>query len=382
MMRPMKLGGSEIIFGKGSLAHLETLKAKKAVVVLSSRLFIDNGIMEIVEGHLRKAGVSFSLFIGVESDPGMETVLRGAEFMRKEQPDAIIALGGGSVMDAAKAMWIFYEHPEVPSLEFLMDKSRFPKLRNKAIMVCIPTTAGTASEVSRSIVITEGGIKYGIGNMEMVPDIAILDPVVTRSLPPRLTAETGMDAMCHAVEAFVSTRANYLSDILAKQAVRDIYTYLPLAYKEGGNLEYREMMLNASMIAGLAFTNVSLGITHSLAHAIGSVFKLPHGLANAVLLPYVAAFNEKSETAKERYRVLAEGIAESDFVQALLSLNEKLHLPLSLQELLGEEEIHEKMDMIIELAAKDGCTKTNPVIPDEEGFRGIILDAFYGKVRK
>lgn len=263
-----------------------------------------------------------------------------------------------------------------------MDKSRFPKLRNKAIMVCIPTTAGTASEVSRSIVITEGGIKYGIGNMEMVPDIAILDPVVTRSLPPRLTAETGMDAMCHAVEAFVSTRANYLSDILAKQAVRDIYTYLPLAYKEGGNLEYREMMLNASMIAGLAFTNVSLGITHSFAHAIGSVFKLPHGLANAVLLPYVVAFNEKSETAKERYRVLAEGIAESDFVQALLSLNEKLHLPLSLQELLGEEEIHEKMDMIIELAAKDGCTKTNPVIPDEEGFRGIILDAFYGKVRK
>ncbi|HEY8395207.1 MAG TPA: iron-containing alcohol dehydrogenase [Bacilli bacterium] len=383
MMRPMKLGGSEIIFGKGSLAHLESLKAEKAVIVLSSQTMYKNGIMKIVEEHLEKAHIDFSVYIGVEPDPSYETVLKGAEYMLKEKPDLIIALGGGSVMDAAKAMWIFYEHPEVPSLEYLTDKTRFPKLRAKARMVCIPSTAGTASEVSRSIVITDNGIKYGIGNMEMVPDVAILDPEVTVSMPKHLTAETGMDALCHAIEAFVSTRANYVSDILAKQAVRDIFAYLPRAYKEGENLGYREIMLNASMIAGLAFTNVSLGITHSIAHALGSLCKLPHGLANALLLPYVVAFNSRNEEASKKYRQLAAEISENNFVSALFSLNQSLDLPIALKEILPDEnDFLSKLDNIVDLACNDGCTKTNPIIPSKEEFKEIILDSYYGRVGK
>ena len=176
--------------------------------------------MRIVENHLTNADIPYSVFIGVESDPGLDTVERGAKFMEEEKPDFILAIGGGSVMDAAKAMWIFYEHPETKGLDELMDKSKFPKLRLKAHLGCIPTTAGTASEVSRSIVITDSmtGYKCGIGNMEMMPDVAILDPITTISLPKHLTAQTGFDALTHAIEAYTSNRANYLTDILAKAA--------------------------------------------------------------------------------------------------------------------------------------------------------------------
>jgi alcohol dehydrogenase class IV len=377
----MKLGGQELLFGEGTLAHLATLKYKKAVIVLANDVMIQNGVMSIIKGHLTTAQIPFESFIGIESDPGFSTVMRGAEFMRKHEPDLIIAVGGGSAMDAAKAMWIYYENPEIKDLVTLMDKNKFPLLRKKAKLICIPSTAGTASEVSRSIVITDDktGIKYGIGNMEMVPDIAICDPVTTLSLPKSITAETGMDAMCHALEAIVSNRANYISDILAEKAILDIFETLPKVLKDGSNVSYREKMLTAAMVAGLAFTNVSLGITHSIAHGLGSLFKMPHGLANAILLPYIVEFNSQNESAKKIYDGLATKLGYVDLVSALKDLNHTLGIPSNLSEKLSDKsKFDENLSTLIEYALSDGCTKTNPIIPTKAQMQAIIELAYKG----
>ena len=259
----MKLAGQQLMFGEGCLAHLKTLETKRAIIVTGGSSMKKNGIFDEVVGYLHEAGAEVTEFGGVEADPSFRTVWAGAEKMKEFQPDLIIGLGGGSAMDAAKMMWVYYEHPELTTLEEVLTAKPFPKLRQKALYCCIPSTSGTASEVSRSVVITgDDGMKHGLGNMEMMPDIAICDPRVTASMPPHITAETGMDAMTHALEALVSNRANYVSDVLAIKAVEDIFTYLPAAYENGADLHAREIMLNASTIAGMAFTNVSLGIVH------------------------------------------------------------------------------------------------------------------------
>ena len=244
MMRPMKLAGQQLMFGQGCLAHLKTLDTKRAIIVTGGSSMKRNGIFDEVVGYLHEAGAEVAEFGGVEADPSFRTVWAGAEKMKEFKPDLIIGLGGGSAMDAAKMMWVYYEHPELTTLEEVLTAKPFPKLRQKALYCCIPSTSGTASEVSRSVVITgDDGMKHGLGNMEMMPDIAICDPRVTASMPPHITAETGMDAMTHALEALVSNRANYVSDVLAVKAVEDIYEYLPKAYENGTDLDARERML-------------------------------------------------------------------------------------------------------------------------------------------
>ena len=257
MMRPMKLAGSELVFGNGSLEYIKSVNCERAAMVVGGSSMEKNGTLAKVEALFKESGVVTTVISGVEPDPSIETVLRGAKEMIEFNPDLIVGLGGGSAMDAAKAMWIFYEHPDLKDLQDILPPNTFPKLRKKARLCCIPSTSGTASEVSRSIVITENstGLKYGIGNMEMMPDIAICDGDITVSMPSKITAETGMDALTHALEALVSNRANYLSDILAKAAIRDIFKFLPKAYKNGEDKEARELMLQASMVAGLAFTD-------------------------------------------------------------------------------------------------------------------------------
>ena len=219
---------------------------------------------------------------GVEPDPSIATVRRGRDEMLTFGPDLIVGLGGGSAMDAAKTMWVFYEHPELNTMADILPPNPFPKLRAKARFACIPSTSGSASEVSRSVVITDdSGMKRGLGNMEMMPDIAIVAPEVCVSMPKRVTAETGMDALTHALEAMVSNRVNYVADTLARRAARDIIAVLPQAVANGEDLAARETMANASMSAGMAFTNVSLGIVHSIAQTLGSYFHISHGLADA-----------------------------------------------------------------------------------------------------
>lgn len=380
MMRPMKLAGSELMFGEGCLAYIKTMPYKKVSIVIGGSSMVKSGILDKVKGYFAESGAETIVISGVEPDPHFATVLRGAQEMKNFGPDLIVALGGGSVMDAAKTMWIYYEHPELNKLSDIFPPNEFPKLRGKARFCCIPSTSGTASEVSRSVVITdENGMKQGLGNMEMMPDIAICDPEVTASMPPHITAETGMDALTHALEALVSSRANYVSNILASGAAKDIIRWLPAAYENGQDLKAREIMVNASMAAGMAFTNVSLGIVHSMAHTLGSYFHIAHGLADAILLPYIMEFNSGAEYAKKVYGEFAESIGKEDLAEAVRELNRKVGIPSALKEVIDDEgRFTELLDDMVKAAAADGCTKTNPIIPDADQFKELFIKAYRG----
>ncbi len=380
MMRPMKLAGSELMFGKGCLEYLKTLKGNRATIVMTGPILEKTGILEKVVVYLKEANIDSIVFNEVEPDPSFATVWQGAQVMKKYKPDLIIALGGGSAMDAAKAMWICYEHPQISALSDILPPKQIPKLRKRARMVCIPSTSGTASEVSRSVVITDEKtkIKHGIGNMEMIPDIAICDPEITASMPPKITAETGLDALAHAIEAYVSRRANYISDLFAVQAVKDIFEYLPKAYKEGANLDYREKVLNASLIAGLAFTNVSLGIVHSMAHTLGSYFGVSHGLADAVILPYIIEYNSANTEAADRYKALENELGIKDFVIAVKELNKKLNIPSDFSGIItNKEKYYTKLEDMAVMALDDGCTKTNPITPSIEDLIKLFKKVYY-----
>ena len=393
MMRPMKLAGSELMFGEGSLAYIKTIKAKKVSIVIGGHSMEKSGMLAKVEGYFKETGAETMVIRGVEPDPSFETVLRGRNEMLEFEPDLIVGLGGGSAMDAAKAMWIFYEHPELTQMEDILPPNEFPKLRGKARMCCIPSTSGTASEVSRSIVISdnEKGLKHGVGNMEMMPDIAICDPEVTMSMPAKITAETGMDALTHALEALASNRANYLSDILASQAAQDIMETLPTAYENGNDIKARETMVQASMVAGIAFTNVSLGIVHSMAHKTGAAFStghIPHGCANAIYLPYVIQYNAKDSVAAKRYAEIArrmglEGNSEKALINSLVAkideFNAKLNIPKTLKDFgINEEEFKEKIAKISELAVGDACTGSNPRAIDPAAMEKLFTCTYYG----
>ena len=382
MMRPMKLAGSELMFGAGCLEYIKNIKAERVSIVIGGSSMEKNGILKRIEGYFQENGVKTNVIRGVEPDPSFETVMRGAREMQDFAPDLIVGLGGGSAMDAAKAMWIFYEHPKLQSMEDIMPPNEFPKLRNKARLCCIPSTSGTASEVSRSIVISdnEKGMKHGLGNMEMMPDIAICDPVVTVSMPAKITAETGMDALTHALEALVSQRANYLSDTLAVKAALDVLEYLPQAYQSGTDIEAREKMQLASMVAGMAFTNVSLGIVHSMAHTVGSYFHVPHGLADAVILPFVIQYNSADERSRLIYHELAQKAGVGDLREAVTGLNRQLNIPGGLGEIISDEEAY--MSKVVEMAPialADGCTKTNPIIPTVEELIELFKKVYKGE---
>ena len=381
MMRPMKLAGSELMFGEGCLDYIKTIKTKKVSIVVGGKSMEKSGMLKKVEDLFHEAGAETMVISGVEPDPSFQTVLRGANEMLEFGPDLIVGLGGGSAMDAAKGMWIFYEHPEFKKMEDVLPPNAFPALRGKARLCCIPSTSGTASEVSRSIVISdnETGMKHGIGNMEMMPDIAICDPVVTVSMPAKITAETGMDAMTHALEALASNRANYLSDILASQAVIDILKYLPRAVADGNDIEAREYMLQASMVAGIAFTNVSLGIVHSMAHTLGGFFHVAHGLADAILLPYIMRYNSASEAGKDAYARISAKAGVDDIVTAVEELNKKIGIPTCFAEIIPDEKAYmDKVKEMAPVAKADGCTKTNPIIPEVEGFEELFIKVYKG----
>jgi len=380
MMRPMKLAGEQLMFGQGCLAHLKTLKGKRAFIVSSRSALEKSGTIAKINSYLSETGIESQVYTNVEPDPSFATVYAGAKQMRNYEPDWIIAVGGGSAMDAAKAMWIYYEHPELNTLTQIIPPNGIPKLRNKAKLVCIPSTSGSASEVSRSIVITDEktGFKYGIGNMELMPDIAICDPEVTVTMPKSLTAHTGMDALTHALEAYVSQRANYLSDILAVTAAKDIFTYIKRACDDGSDMEAREYMLNASMTAGLAFTNVSLGIVHSMAHTLGSYFKIPHGMGDAIILPYVIEFNSRAAYAKEKYDELARMIGANSLGKAVKNLNESVGIASCFKDMIDQNKYDAVIGEMADMAMADGCTKTNPVMPTRDEHIGLFKKVYKG----
>ena len=365
----------DLYHGEGSLAELKNLEGKKAVVVVGGGSMKRFGFLARVEEYLKEAGMEVALFEGVEPDPSVETVMKGAKLMQEFGPDWIVAIGGGSPIDAAKAMWAFYEYPDT-KFEDLITPFQFPTLRTKAKFCAIPSTSGTATEVTAFSVITDyhKGIKYPLADFNITPDVAIIDPELAETMPQKLTANTGMDALTHAIEAYVSTLHCDYTDPLALHAIKMIHTWLVKSYE--GDKEARARMHNAQCLAGMAFSNALLGIVHSMAHKTGAAYSgghIVHGAANAMYLPRVIQFNAKVPEAASRYAEIARfiglsGETDEELTSALIheiqELNRKLSIAPSIQlyegGIIDEKEFLKKLPQVAELAVGDACTGSNP----------------------
>lgn len=380
----------DLYYGKGSLEVLKDLKGKKAIVVVGGGSMKRFGFLDKVCDYLKQAGMEVALFEGVEPDPSVETVMKGAAMMREFQPDWIVSIGGGSPIDAAKAMWVFYEYPDTTFEEILQPFS-FPELRQKAKFLAIPSTSGTATEVTAFSVITDyaKGVKYPLADFNITPDMAVVDPELAETMPPKLTAHTGMDALTHAIEAYVSTCNSVFTDPLALKAIEMVFANLPASYK--GDMGAREQMHYAQCLAGMAFSNALLGIVHSMAHKTGAAFStghIPHGCANAIYLPYVIQYNAKDATAKKRYADIAkfiglEGDTEDALVAALCAkidaYNVELDIPKTMKDFgVNEAEFLEKLDTIAELAVGDACTGSNPRAITPAQMAELLKCCYYG----
>ena len=377
----------DMYYGKGSLEQLKNLKGKKAIIVLGGGSMRRFGFVDKVEAYLKEAGIETQLFENVEPDPSVETVMKGAAQMREFEPDWIIAMGGGSPIDAAKAMWVFYEYPET-TFEEIIQPFSFPELRQKAKFLAIPSTSGTATEVTAFSVITDyaKGIKYPLADFNITPDVAIVDPDLAETMPPKLVAHTGMDALTHAIEAYVSTLNSPFTDPLAIKAIQMVIEYLPNSF--GGDMEAREQMHYAQCLAGQAFSNALLGIVHSMAHKTGAAFStghIPHGCANAIYLPYVIKYNAKE--AESRYADIARSIGivgtDTECVKALCDkideYNAKLSIPKTLKEFgINEEEFKQKIAEISVNAVGDACTGSNPRTITPAEMERLFTGIYYG----
>ncbi len=399
----------KIYFEPGSLQYLSKLKGKSAFIVTDT-FMVKLGLINKVLTYLEKADIKYEIFQDVEPDPSVETVFKGVREMNRYNPDIIIAFGGGSAIDAAKGMWLFYEYPETEfemlRLKFMDIRKRavkFPDLGKKARFVAIPTTAGTGSEITAFAVITDKvkGIKYPLADYELTPDIAIIDPELTYSVPKAVTADTGMDVLTHSIEAYVSVMASDYTDALAIKSIQLVFDYLPRAYKNPEDKEAREKMANASTMAGMAFTNAFLGINHSMAHNLGAMFHLPHGRANAIILPYVIEYNASKPTkfiaypkyeyphADERYAEIAKALglnvstteeAVNSLVEAVHNLMREVDIPLSLKGLgIKKDEFDRNLEHMANNAFADQCTGTNPRMPIVDELKEVYLKAWEGK---
>lgn len=377
----------DIYFGEGAINELSNLQGyKRAMIVTGGSSMQKFGFLQKTEEVLKNAGLEVQIFEGVEPDPSIETVFKGAKAMEAFQPDVIVAIGGGSPIDAAKAMWVFYEYPE-KTFDDIKDPFTMPKLRKKAIFVAIPSTSGTASEVTAFSVITDysTNIKYPLADFEITPDIAVLDTDIPMTMPKKLTAHTGMDALTHAIEAYVATARSEFSDPLALQAISDIYDSIIDSYN--GEKEARGKMHIAQCLAGMSFSNALLGIAHSLAHKTGAVFGIPHGCCNAILLPAVIQYNSK--TCMARYADIARviglnGRTDKQLVNALVEsirdLNKKLGIAQTYKDNgVTDEKFEANADEIAKNAVLDPCTSSNPRPIDAENMKKVLACAFTGE---
>ena len=376
----------DIYFGENAMEELKVLKGfKRAFIVTGGSSMKKNGFLDKLDKILKDVGLATFLFDGVEPDPSVETVFRGAKAMEEFQPDVIVSIGGGSPMDAAKAMWVFYEYPE-KKFDDIKDPFTMPKLRKKAIFAAIPSTSGTASEVTAFSVITDysTNIKYPLADFEITPDIAILDTALPLTMPKTLTAHTGMDALTHAIEAYVAGLHSDFSDPLALKAISDIYDSILDSYN--GDKDARGKMHIAQCLAGMAFSNALLGIAHSLAHKTGAVFDIPHGCCNAILLPAVIQYNSK--VCLERYADIAKfiglpGSTDKQLVNSLIDsikdLNRKLGIAQTYKENgVSEEKFLAHVDEISKNAVADPCTGSNPRVCDVADMKKVLTSAYYG----
>ena len=381
----------DLYHGKGSLDALKELKGKKAIVVTGGGSMKRFGFLDQVTENLKAAGMEVRLFEGVEPDPSVETVMKGAKAMQEFGPDWIVAIGGGSPIDAAKAMWAFYEYPDT-TFESLCIPFNFPTLRTKAKFCAIPSTSGTATEVTAFSVITDyaKGVKYPLADFNITPDVAIVDPDLAEKMPPKLTAHTGMDAMTHAIEAYVSTLHCDYTDPLALHAIKMISQDLVASYN--GDMDARDRMHNAQCLAGMAFSNALLGIVHSMAHKTGAAYSgghIVHGCANAMYLPKVIRFNAKEPEAAKRYAEIAQFLGYQGTVEELVTaliehiqkMNGQLNIPSCIRDyeggIIDEKEFLEKLPSVAELAVGDACTGTNPRSINPQQMEKLLKCCYY-----
>ena len=390
----------DLYFGEGARHEVKNLKGKRAIIVSGGSSMRRGGFLDDIENDLKSAGFEGAHIEGVESDPSVETVMSGAAKMSEFQPDWIIAIGGGSPIDAAKAMWIKYEYPET-TFEDMCKVFGLPELRTKAHFCAISSTSGTATEVTAFSIITDyqKGVKYPIADFQITPDVAIVDPELTYGMPVKLVAHTGMDALTHAIEAYVSTVASMYTDGDALHAIREIVEWLPKSY--AGEKEGRQHMHDAQCLAGIAFSSGLLGIVHSMAHKTGAAFSgghIIHGCANAMYLGKVIQFNARDERAKARYAFIAkeilhlEGNTEDELVEALVQkirdINDALDIPQGIKNygeggtksetsIIDEKEFFEKAPEVARLAIEDACTLSNPRKPTQEEMEQLLKCVYF-----
>lgn len=391
----------DLYHGKGALETLKTLKGKRAIVCIGGGSMRRGGFLDRALAYLKEAGMETKVLEGIESDPSVETVMNGAKVMADFQPDWIVAMGGGSPIDAAKAMWIKYEYPEV-TFEDMCKVFGLPKLRTKARFVAISSTSGTATEVTAFSIITDyqKGVKYPIADFEITPDIAIVDPELAHTMPVKLVAHTGMDAMTHAIEAYVSTAHSAYADALAIHAIELIQAELVKSYRQ--DMAARDTMHDAQCLAGMAFSNALLGIVHSMAHKTGAAFAdygahIIHGAANAMYLPKVIKFNSKDPATKKRYGVIADymhlgGTTDEEktdlLIRYLRGMNDDLNIPHGIRHygkdglpaeegFVPEKVFLDRVETIAALAIKDACTGSNPRQPSQEEMVKLLKCCYY-----
>lgn len=395
-----------------ALDELKNVMGKKKAFVVTDSFLYQNGFTKCITDKLDQMGIDHNIFFDVAPDPTLACAIEGAKQMAAFKPDTIIALGGGSAMDAAKIMWVMYEHPEVDFLDMAMRfvdiRKRiytFPKMGEKAYFIAIPTSAGTGSEVTPFAVITDEktGVKYPLADYELLPHMAIIDTDLHMSAPKGLTAASGIDAVTHALEAYASVMATDYTDGLALQALKVIFEYLPAAYENGQtDVVAREKMANAATMAGMAFANAFLGVCHSMAHKLGAFHHLPHGVANALMIDEVIKFNSAEVPAKmgtfsqyaypktlRRYAEVAEALSlggktDAEKVSNLIKAIDKLKAQVGIKKTIKDYGIDEKnfldrLDEMVEQAFDDQCTGANPRYPLFEEIKQMYLNAYYGK---
>lgn len=380
-------GAPQIVFGEGALSHLETIRGQRVMIVTDANL-LRLGMVERVQAALAPGGMAVEIFSQVEPDPSLETVLVGAQAMRAFAPDWILALGGGSVLDAAKAMWVLYERPDL--LPEAINPIEFLGLRQKARLIAIPTTSGTGAEATWAIVLTDTRErrKLGLGSRENLPDIAILDPELVMQQPARLTADTGLDALVHAIEGFTTTFNNDFSDGPCIRAAQLIFEYLPRAYSDGSDVEARTHLQNAASIAGIGFGNAMAGLAHGLGHALGGVFHVPHGRAVALFLPYTIEYCLGGEPGSTRYAALARSLnlpaadevqAGAALARAFRELSAAVAQPLTLAACgISAERLEAELESLVDNALNDSQTVMSTRMPESEDLRRLLRAAFAG----
>ena len=378
----------DLYLGENAIDHLKEVKGKKALLVIGSDRLIKDGTVPAIQANLKEAGIQSEIFSGVENDPSVATVRQGTKIMNEFGPDLIIGIGGGSPIDAAKAMWIFYEYPEF-TFEEAAKPFNLPELRQKAKFIAIPTTSGTATEVTSFAVITdsETGIKYPIADYNITPDVAIVDTNLVQSMPKGLVANTGMDALTHALEAYVSKANNPITDALAMKSIEMVVENLSNSYK--GQEQARKDMHIAQNLAGMAFSNAILGIVHSMSHKTGKIFNIPHGLANAIYLSAAIQFNAKDEKGGKAYADAAKrlglaGETQEELVASLVKVvkdfRKEMNMPNSLKEYgISEEMFMKNLEGISVTAVADPCTATNPREISVEQMKKLFTAIYNGE---